>query len=222
MKDAAAYLHERKRMVENQLAGRGIHDRRVLEAMRSVPRHCFVPQEYRDMAYSDGPLPIGTGQTISQPYIVAFMSEAVALTGSERVLEVGTGSGYQAAVLASLAKEVHSIERHTALAEIARQTLGELGYPNVTVHMGDGSKGLPEFAPYQAIVVTASAPKVPKPLLDQLDEGGRLILPVGDRWGGQTLQLWERQGDLFEHETILAVAFVPLHGEHGWKEDEIH
>jgi protein-L-isoaspartate(D-aspartate) O-methyltransferase len=219
MKDASAYQNERNRMVEDQLVWRGIHDLRVLEAMRSVPRHCFVPKDYQEMAYSDGPLPIGTGQTISQPYIVAFMSEAVGLTGSERVLEVGTGSGYQAAILACLAKEVHTIERHTALAGIARQALEELDYQNITVHLGDGSQGLPEFAPYQAIVVTASAPKVPKPLLEQLDEGGRLILPVGDRWGGQSLQLWERHRENFEHETILAVAFVPLRGEYGWKED---
>lgn len=206
-------------MVEDQLVWRGIHDPRLLEAMRSVPRHCFVPEEYRDMAYSDGPLPIGTGQTISQPYIVALMSESVALKGSEKVLEVGTGSGYQAAILANLAREVHTIERHISLAEQARLVLGELGYKNITVHTGDGSKGLPDHAPYQAIVVTASAPKVPKPLLDQLDEGGRLILPVGDRWGGQTLQLWERHGAKFEHEAILPVTFVPLRGEYGWKED---
>ena len=219
MKDATAYLIERKRMVEDQLVWRGIHDPRLLEAMRSVPRHCFVPEEYRDMAYSDGPLPIGTGQTISQPYIVALMSESVALKGSEKVLEVGTGSGYQAAILANLAREVHTIERHISLAEQARLVLEELGYKNITVHTGDGSKGLPDHAPYQAIVVTASAPKVPKPLLDQLDEGGRLILPVGDRWGGQTLQLWERHGAKFEYEAILPVAFVPLRGEYGWKED---
>jgi protein-L-isoaspartate(D-aspartate) O-methyltransferase len=187
--------------------------------MRSVPRHCFVPEEYRDMAYSDGPLPIGTGQTISQPYIVALMSESVALKGSEKVLEVGTGSGYQAAILGFLAREVHTIERHISLAEQARLVLEELGYKNITVHTGDGSKGLPDHAPYQAIVVTASAPKVPKPLLDQLDEGGCLILPVGDRWGGQTLQLWERHGAKFEYEAILPVAFVPLRGEYGWKED---
>ena len=223
MKDAAAYLHERKRMVEDQLAGRGIHDRRVLEAMRSVPRHCFVPQEYRDMAYSDGPLPIGTGQTISQPYIVAFMSEAVALTGQRESVrsrhrfrlpggcagKPGTRSPYHRDDTPPWQSSPGRRWRNWAI------TMS-------TVHVGDGSKGLPEFAPYQAIVVTASAPKVPKPLLDQLDEGGRLILPVGDRWGGQTLQLWERHGDHFEHETILAVAFVPLRGEYGWKEDEIH
>ena len=219
LKDASAYLLDRKRMVDDQLMWRGIRDLRVLEAMRSVPRHCFVPEEYRDMAYNDGPLPIGSGQTISQPYIVALMSEMVALKGNENVLEVGTGSGYQAAILSSLARQVHTIERHFPLAELARHVLEELGYQNVTVHTGDGSKGLPEYAPYQAIIVTASAPKVPKPLLEQLDEGGHLILPVGDRWGGQTLQLWERHGAKFDHEAVLPVAFVPLRGEYGWKED---
>jgi protein-L-isoaspartate(D-aspartate) O-methyltransferase len=219
MKDEAAHILERNRMVDDQLIWRGIHDPRVLEAMRSVPRHSFVPDEYLDMAYQDCPLPIGSGQTISQPYIVALMSESLALKGSEKVLEVGTGSGYQAAILAKLAGEVHTIERHTSLAEQARRVLESLGYDNVCIHVGDGSKGLPEHAPYQAIIVTASAPKVPRPLLEQLDEGGRLILPVGDRWGGQTLQLWERHGDKYDHEAILAVAFVPLRGEYGWKED---
>jgi protein-L-isoaspartate(D-aspartate) O-methyltransferase len=219
MKDETAYILERKRMVDDQLIWRGIHDPLVLEAMQRVPRHCFVPDEYLDRAYQDCPLPIGSGQTISQPYIVALMSETLALKGNEKVCEIGTGSGYQAAILAKLAGEVHTIERHPSLAEQARRVLGNLGYNNVCIHVGDGSKGLPEYAPYQAIIVTASAPKVPKPLLEQLDEGGRLILPVGDRWGGQTLQLWERHGEKFDYEAILAVAFVPLRGEYGWKED---
>jgi protein-L-isoaspartate(D-aspartate) O-methyltransferase len=219
MEEEADFRASLKRMVEDQLVWRGIHDPRVLEAMRSIPRHCFVPEAYRDMAYSDGPLPIGNNQTISQPYIVALMSESVALKGDEKVLEVGTGSGYQAAILGFLAGEVHTIERHLSLAENARKVLDELGYKNIHVHTGDGSKGLAELAPFQAIVVTASAPKVPRPLLEQLDEGGRLILPVGDRWGGQTLQLWERHGTKFEHEAVLPVAFVPLRGEYGWKED---
>ena len=217
-KDTSAYLLDRKRMVDDQLVWRGICDQRVLEAMRSVPRHCFVPEEYRDMAYSDGPLPIGSGQTISQPYIVALMSESVALKGSENVLEVGTGSGYQAAILGKLARQVHTIERHAHLAEQARRVLEALEYKNVTVHTGDGSKGLPEHAPYQAIIVTASAPKVPKPLLDQLDEGGRLVVPVGGRMN-QFLERWERHGAKFEQDVLVPVAFVPLRGQHGWKED---
>mgnify|MGYP000628045728 CR=1 FL=1 len=216
--DSPADMAERERMVTDQIAWRGIRCPRVLAAMRSVPRHCFVPEEYRHLAYSDGPLPIGKGQTISQPYIVAFMSEALRLQGDEKVLEVGTGSGYQAAILGKLAREVHTIERHASLAETARQTLEKLGMTNVHVHIGDGSKGLPEEAPFQAIMVTASAPSVPQPLLDQLDDGGRLILPVGSR-GGQVLELWEREGARFKHKSILAVAFVPLRGEYGWSND---
>jgi len=216
--DSPAENHEREKMVANQLSWRGIRNPRVLAAMRSVPRHCFVPEDYRNLAYTDGPLPIGQGQTISQPYIVALMSESLRLQGDEKVLEVGTGSGYQAAVLAALAREVHTIERHESLAENARQVLEKLGLSNVHVHIGDGSKGLPDQAPFQAIMVTASAPSVPQPLLEQLDDGGRLILPVGSR-GGQVLELWERHGPRFEHESVLPVAFVLLRGAHGWKED---
>jgi protein-L-isoaspartate(D-aspartate) O-methyltransferase len=219
MTEEADFVLERKRMVDDQLIWRGIHDQRVLDAMRSVPRHRFVPDEYRDMAYQDCPLPIGSGQTISQPYIVALMSERLSLKGDEKVLEIGTGSGYQAAILSKLASVVHTVERVAPLAEQAQKVLTNLGYSNVTVHIEDGSKGFPEQAPYQAIIVTASAPQVPKPLLEQLEEGGCLVLPVGDRWGGQTLQLWERHGGEYEHKTILAVAFVPLRGEYGWKED---
>ena len=216
--DSPAENHEREKMVANQLSWRGIRNPRVLAAMRSVPRHCFVPEDYRNLAYTDGPLPIGQGQTISQPYIVALMSESLRLQGDEKVLEVGTGSGYQAAVLAALAREVHTIERHEGLAENARQVLEKLGLSNVHVHIGDGSKGLPDQAPFQAIMVTASAPSVPQPLLEQLDDGGRLILPVGSR-GGQVLELWERHGPRFEHESVLPVAFVLLRGAFGWKED---
>lgn len=216
--DSPAEAKERERMVNDQLIWRGIRDPRVLEAMRSVPRHCFVPEEYRGLAYTDGPLPIGKGQTISQPYIVALMTESLRLQGDEKVLEVGTGSGYQAAILAALAREVHTIERHASLAETARQRLEKLGIRNVHVHIGDGSKGLPNEAPFQAIMVTASAPSVPPPLLEQLADGGRLILPIGSR-GGQVLELWERRGAQYQHKAVLAVAFVPLRGEYGWKED---
>jgi protein-L-isoaspartate(D-aspartate) O-methyltransferase len=204
-------------MVRDQIIPRGVRDPRVLEAMRQVPRHCFVPPEYEAMAYSDGPLPIGQGQTISQPYIVALMSEMLALEGDETVLEVGTGSGYQAAVLAQLAHTVHTIERHATLAEKAEQVLQALGVRNVAVHLGDGTLGLPRYAPYQAIMVTAASPAVPPPLLEQLADGGRLVIPVGGH-GSQILELWRRQGTQFDQEQTLPVAFVPLRGAHGWKE----
>lgn len=218
MADESQFASLRKRMVSEQIAARGVHDPLVLDALRKVPRHRFVPPEYADMAYTDGPLPIGQGQTISQPYIVAFMTELLELKGDENVLEVGAGSGYQAAVLACLARQVYTIERHAPLAEQAEQVLLELGYRNVQVHVGDGSLGLPKYAPFQAIMVTAAAPSVPQPLLDQLDEGGRLVLPVGT-YGSQVLECWRRTGSNFDHESVLAVAFVPLRGEYGWKEE---
>ncbi|HEY5669734.1 MAG TPA: protein-L-isoaspartate(D-aspartate) O-methyltransferase [Anaerolineales bacterium] len=218
MDEDVFYTDERQRMVEEQLIYRNIRDERVLEAMRSVPRHAFVPLEYRHMAYSDGPLPIGSGQTISQPYIVALMTQLLRLKGDENVLEVGTGSGYQAAVLAKLAKQVYTIERYTELADQAAAVLQKLGLNNVRVHIGDGSLGLPEHAPFQAILVTAAAPKVPQSLLEQLDEGGRLVVPVGGRMN-QFLELWERRGAKFVQDVLVPVAFVPLRGRHGWKED---
>ena len=217
MSTPSSYTSQRQRMVSEQIIARGVHDPRVLDAMRQVPRHRFVPAEYADMAYSDGPLPIGQGQTISQPYIVALMSEMLELQGGETVLEVGTGSGYQAAVLAHLAKTVHTVERHAALSEQAGRILQELGLNNVAVHLGDGSLGLPEYAPFQGIMVTAAAPAVPQPLLDQLADGGRLVVPVGSH-GGQMLERWRRLGNTFDQEYTLAVAFVPLRGAHGWKE----
>jgi protein-L-isoaspartate(D-aspartate) O-methyltransferase len=210
------FAEARRRMVAEQLRPRGIHDPRVLEAFERVPRHLFVPLEYREWAYADSPQSIGHEQTISQPYIVALMSELLALTGAERVLEVGTGSGYQAAILARLAAEVHTVEIIPALAERARQTLEELGLKNVLVHCADGSQGWPDSAPYQGILAAAAAPKVPQPLLEQLDEGGRLVLPVGMR-GFQQLEMWRREGDDFPREKILPVAFVLLRGKHGWK-----
>ncbi|MCL5428376.1 MAG: protein-L-isoaspartate(D-aspartate) O-methyltransferase [Chloroflexi bacterium] len=204
-------------MVTIQLKGRGIRDPRVLDAMLAVPRHRFIPPGEANQAYEDRPLPIGEGQTISQPYIVAYMLQALALDGHERVLEIGTGSGYQAALLGRLAREVHSIERHETLAKAAAKILDELSITNVMVHHGDGTKGWPEQAPYEAIIVAASAPVVPQPLLQQLSDSGRLILPVGVAWG-QILQLWRRQGDAFDYEELVPVAFVPLIGEHGWGE----
>ncbi len=218
MEDEAYYANLRIRMVNDQIITRGIRDRRLLDALSELPRHWFVPQEYANIAYSDSPLPIGRGQTISQPYIVALMTELLLLKGEENVLEIGTGSGYQAALLASLARHVHTIERHAALAENAQKTLMRLGLTNVSVHVGDGSLGLPDDAPFQAIMITAAAPRVPQPLRDQLDEGGRLVLPEGGA-GGQMLDRWLKQDGEFVQEHITPVAFVPLRGQHGWKEN---
>jgi protein-L-isoaspartate(D-aspartate) O-methyltransferase len=218
MEDEAYFANLRNHMVSEQIISRGIHDERLLDVLRRVPRHWFVPEEYAHIAYSDSPLPIGHGQTISQPYIVALMTELLELQGDENVLEVGTGSGYQAALLASLTHQVHTIERHAALAEKAENVLMSLGVTNVLVHVGDGSLGLPKYAPFQAIMITAAAPRVPQPLFDQLAEGGRLVLPEGGA-GGQMLDRWRNQAGEFEQEHITPVAFVPLRGQHGWKED---
>ncbi len=207
---------QRERMVSTQLAARDIVDERVLEAMRTIPRHLFVASQYHGQAYMDSPLPIEQGQTISQPYIVALMTQVLHLMGDETVLEVGTGSGYQAAVLARLAKWVYTIELHPDLAEKARLHLAALGYSNVTVVTGDGSSGLLQHAPYQAIVVTAAAPEVPKPLLDQLADEGRLIIPIGRRWE-QTLFLYTRHKTSIQIQAVTPVIFVPLRGKHGWE-----
>jgi protein-L-isoaspartate(D-aspartate) O-methyltransferase len=213
-----SFENERRRMVREQLIDRDIRDARVLDAMAAVPRHLFTPPEYRNMAYDDGPLPIGERQTISQPYIVALMTEMLKLSGDENVLEVGTGSGYQAAVLAHLARSVHTIERHEPLAQHAAAILSELGLRNVFIHIGDGSLGWPPDAPYDGIIVTAAAPHAPQPLLDQLADGGRLVVPVGGV-GGQYLEVWQRDGVDFTHEALVPVAFVPLRGQYGWPED---
>jgi len=212
------YANLRNHMVTEQIVSRGIQDERLLEALRSVPRHWFVPEEYVNIAYSDSPLPIGQGQTISQPYIVALMTELLELQGEENVLEVGTGSGYQAALLAFLAKQVHTIERYEALAEKAEKVLSKLGLTNVEVHVGDGTLGLPEYAPFKAIMITAAAPHVPQPLFEQLVEGGSLVLPEGGA-GGQMLDRWRKKDGEYEQEHIAPVAFVPLRGQHGWKEN---
>lgn len=217
MDEEAFYTQERLRMVVEQIEARDIYDERVLEAMRKVPRHRFVPPEHWHLAYADCPLPIGQGQTISQPYIVSLMSELLMLDGNEVVLEIGTGSGYQAAILSLLARKVYTIERHRPLATQAAKVLAELGLNNVHVHIGDGTLGWPEHAPYDGVIATAAAPRVPKPLLEQLADGGRLVIPVGGR-GGQYLERWLRQGEKFVHEQGVPVAFVPLLGEYGWQE----
>jgi protein-L-isoaspartate(D-aspartate) O-methyltransferase len=217
MKEKEFYTKERLRMVERQLAARDIKDKQVLEAFRMVPRHQFVPQESRHLAYANGPLPISQSQTISQPYIVALMTQLLELEGDEVVLEIGTGSGYQAAILAHLASEVHTIERHQELAKSATNIMSALGYNNIHVHTGDGTLGWPDSAPYDGIIVTAAAPSVPRPLLKQLKEGGRVVIPVGGR-GAQFLECWQRKGSDFKCDQIAPVAFVPLIGEHGWEE----
>lgn len=216
--DEGLYFAERRKMVESQLVERGIRDPRVIDAMQAVPRHIFVPPEHRQFAYEDGPLAIGNGQTISQPYIVALMTELLRLRGDEKVLEIGTGSGYQAAVLAYLAREVHTIERFADLSHYAGRLLRDLRLDNVYLHTGDGSLGLPEFAPYDGILVTAAAPGASRVLLEQLAPGGRLVVPVGNR-GSQVLETWDRVGERFEFDQVIPVAFVPLLGEEGWKDE---
>lgn len=206
---------KRTRMVERDLRERGVRDERVLDAMASVPREEFVPTGSRAYAYDDHPLPIGDGQTISQPYIVAFMADAARITPTDTVLEIGTGSGYGAAVLARLGAVVHTIERHPGLAATAGETLERLGFDTVHVHVGDGTLGLPDRAPFDVIVVTASGPELPEPLLQQLAEGGRLIMPVERRRGHQQLMRVTRRGDAFDEESLLGVVFVPLIGEYG-------
>lgn len=206
----------RKRMVAEQIAARGVRTPSLLAVMECVPRHRFVPDDELAWAYADGPLPIGHGQTISQPYIVALMTELLCLTPAARVLEVGAGSGYQAAVLGKLAAEVHTVELIPELARKAEAVLQSLGYTHVHVHLGDGSLGWTEAAPYDGILVTAASPEVPAPLLEQLAEGGRLVAPVGGR-GSQVLEVVRRAGKKFVRTKNLAVAFVPLRGEHGWK-----
>jgi protein-L-isoaspartate(D-aspartate) O-methyltransferase len=212
--ETAAFAKMRQQMVDTQLRARGISDERVLDAMLRVPRHEFAPQRYRDQAYEDHPLPIGEGQTISQPYIVARMLEALALKPTDRVLEVGTGSGYLTALLAELAAQVFSVERHAALADAARDLLVRMGYTNVRVIVGDGSQGYAEGAPYAAIVVSAAAAEVPRALLEQLGEGGRMIIPVGgaDSQQLQLIRMENGQARISLHELCR---FVPLVAEEG-------
>lgn len=206
---------QREWMVRTQLEQWGIHDSRVLQAMRTVPRERFIPASQRDAAYYDGALPIGEGQTISQPFVVAHMTEALRLEGAEKVLEIGTGSGYQTAILSLIVREVYTIERLGWLSEQAQKTLSALDRWNIFFRIGDGSLGWPEAAPFDAILVACAAPHVPPPLIEQLADRGRMVVPVGPR-GYQDLVLVRRYGADIVQERLSPVAFVPLIGEHGW------
>ena len=210
-----SFAINRERMVEEQLVGRGISHPLTLEAMRVVPRHEFVEDAMRVRAYGDHPLPIGSGQTISQPYIVALMTQALGLQGGERVLEIGTGSGYQAAVLARICEKVYTIERIDSLLARARRTFDRLHIHNIVSRIDDGTVGWPDQAPFDGILVTAGGPRIPEPLTAQLADGGRLVIPVGDR-EVQDLQVVTREGDAFAVTTIERVRFVQLIGSHGW------
>jgi len=210
------YAKLREKMVKTQLIPRGITDANVLRAMRTVRRHLFVPESQRSAAYSDYPLPIGEGQTISQPYIVALMTQLLSANKDSRVLEVGTGSGYQAAVLAKIAKEVWTIEIIEALGRSAEARLKELGYENVHVRIGDGYAGWPEHAPFDGIIVTCACREAPKPLVAQLGEGGRMVIPIGKSLSYQTLTLFEKKNGILHKKDISGCVFVPLLGPHGW------
>ena len=203
-------------MVDEQLVPRGINDAKTLEAMRKVPRHLFVEEAMKDQAYGDFPLPIGRGQTISQPFIVALMTQALGLKGHESVLEIGTGSGYQAAILAQVCEKVYTVERIDSLLIEARKVFDALHYLNILTKLDDGTNGWPDFAPYDAIIVTAGGPKVPKPLLEQLADPGVLVIPVGDRGVQDLRKVTKKDGQITE-ETIEFVRFVSLVGDHGWK-----
>ena len=212
-----SFEQQRQQMVDHQIAARDVRDERVLQAMRQVPRERFVPEDQVDRAYEDSPLPIGQNQTISQPYIVALMLEAMDVGPEDRVLEVGAGSGYTAALLSRLAKEIYSIERHPKLTEQARHRLEEIGCDNVHLRCGDGSLGWADEAPFDAILVSAGGPEVPRSLQSQLAVGGKLVIPVGDTEGGQELWRIDRTGpDRFERHSLGLVRFVPLIGREGW------
>lgn len=217
MIEVKEWRHERERMVNEQIIARGVEDKRVLGAMVRVPRHLFVDKVYEHQAYNDYPLSLGHGQTISQPYMVAVMTELLELKPDDKVLEIGTGSGYQAAILALLCKMVYTIERVSALKDRARERLEKLGFNNIGYLIGDGSIGWPQFAPYDGIIVTAGAPEVPKALIEQLAEKGRLVIPVGSEYF-QTLNVVRKQkGRVFRKE-LFECTFVPLLGRQGWKE----
>ena len=213
------YTRAREKMVREQILGRGIKDPRVIEAMLKVPRHLFLPEALLGQAYGDSALPIGEGQTISQPYMVAYLSEVLVLRGREKVLEIGTGSGYQAAVLACLAERIYSTERIRSLLEKARKVLDQIRCHNVVTHLSDGSYGWKEEAPFDVILVTAGAPSLPQPLVDQLKVGGTMVIPVGDR-NSQRLIRIRRDASGFAEEELIECNFVALVGEYGWKKRE--
>jgi len=216
--DTMDYQRQRNLMVDTQIISRGVNDARVIAAMRKVPRHLFMDESSWYKAYDDMALPVGEGQTISQPYMVAVMTELLSLGGDEKVLEIGTGSGYQAAVLAELSRELYTIERIQSLSDRAREVIAELGYDNIHMKVGDGTLGWPEAAPFDRILITAAAPVVPEPLVDQLSEGGILVAPVGDRFSQQLVRVIKQRGKLSKDFHTPCV-FVPLVGEHGWKTD---
>ncbi|HEX7877048.1 MAG TPA: protein-L-isoaspartate(D-aspartate) O-methyltransferase [Sphingobium sp.] len=210
----------RRMMVDRQIARRGVSDHRLLAAMRDVPRHCFVPEQLQDHAYDDMPLPVEAGQTISQPYIVAVMIEAAAIGPADRVLEVGVGSGYAAAIMSRLGGHIFAIDRHEELADLAQERMARLGYTNVSVRAGDGTEGWPEQAPFDAILVAAAGPDVPLPLCEQLAIGGRLVMPVGGTSDQRLIRLTRTTQDRFARQELEAVRFVPLIGIHGWRVEE--
>jgi protein-L-isoaspartate(D-aspartate) O-methyltransferase len=211
------YYNMRQQMVETQIVQRGIKDPRIIAAMRKVERHLFLDEALWPEAYDDHPLPIGEKQTISQPYIVALMTEALTLTGKERVLEIGTGSGYQTAIMAELAEQVCSMERIAVIAQRARKLLDQMRYTNIVITVGDGTHGWREYAPYDAIIVTAASPAMPKPLIDQLTPGGRLIIPLGEESSQQLILYSKHKDGSVSTEDYGGVRFVKLIGEHGWR-----
>jgi protein-L-isoaspartate(D-aspartate) O-methyltransferase len=214
-------VNQREKMVSRQIESRGIYDAALLSAMREVPREAFVSEKYKDFAYDDGPLPILENQTISQPYVVALMIEALGLKSSDRVLEIGTGSGYAAAVLSRVVAEVYTVERIEALVQFSRKNIASLGYDNVFVHSGDGTLGWPEHAPYQGIIVSAGGPRVPSNLREQLAIGGHLVIPIGKEQRSQQLVRLTRVGEKkFEERKMGLVRFVPLIGEQGWEKED--
>lgn len=206
----------RENMVDCQIKARGTNDEKILKSMREIPRHLFVPEKQRSYAYEDFPIPIGEGQTISQPHIIALMTEMLQLKGNEKVLEIGTGSGYQAAILSQIAKEVYTVEKIEPLGLKAERLFKELGYENIKVKIGDGTEGWSEYAPYDGIIVTAGSPQIPKPLIEQLSENGRIVIPTGDSFSQDLIVGEKIKGKLIKR-TICGCVFVPLIGKYGWE-----